>query len=148
MRSQERSGLRRLPAHDAIDDAAMGAMNLFQLRNVVAMDELIGLSDEMLALRAELGDTSQFHLNAAPMPRFVAGDLKYHNLLLGPAGNARLMKAVGDGRVLLNAFAIRRLPEFQDHRAAVRNGTQESLNDELADGFAQRSAADARSTGE
>src|SRR6516225_3075784 len=65
------------------------------------VDELIGLADEMLALRAELHDTVQSRLNAAQMQSFVASDLKYHNLLLRLAGNARLMKAVGDGRVLL-----------------------------------------------
>jgi DNA-binding GntR family transcriptional regulator len=72
------------------------------------VEELIRLADEMLALRVELEKTGQSRLNAAQMQRFVASDFSYHNLLLRLADNARLVKAVGDGRVLLNAFAIRR----------------------------------------
>ena len=72
------------------------------------VEELIRLADEMLELRDELQETGQCRLNAAQMQRFVASDLRYHDLLLRLAGNARLVKAVGDGSVLLNAFAIRR----------------------------------------
>jgi DNA-binding GntR family transcriptional regulator len=86
----------------AVDKAAAGPIR------AADVDELIGLADEMLALRAELRKAGQSRLNAAQMQRFVASDLEYHNLLLRLADNARLMKAVGDGRVLLNAFAIRR----------------------------------------
>jgi len=91
------------------------ALELYAVEKAVArpiqsaeVDELIRLADEMLALRGELEESGEARLNSAQMQRFVASDLRYHNLLLRLAENSRLVKAVGDGRVLLNAFAIRR----------------------------------------
>jgi DNA-binding GntR family transcriptional regulator len=86
----------------SVDKAAAGPIRASDA------EELVRLADEMLALRAELDQAGQSRLDVSQMRRFVASDLRYHNLLLRLADNVRLIKAVGDGRVLLNAFAIRR----------------------------------------
>jgi hypothetical protein len=57
------------------------------------VEELIRLADEMLELRDELQETGQSRLNAAQMQRFVASDLRYHDLLPPP----RVQRAAGEG---------------------------------------------------
>lgn len=86
----------------AVEKAAAG-----QIQKADA-DELIRLADEMLALRGELRKTGDNQLNSSQMQQFVSSDLRYHNLLLRLAENSRLVKTVGDGRILLNVFAMRR----------------------------------------
>jgi DNA-binding GntR family transcriptional regulator len=102
-------------------------------------EELIRLADEMLELREELQETGQSRLNAAQMQRFVASDLRYHDVLLRLADNARLVKAVGDGRVLLNAFAICR----RGHDAAQLERIQASHRG-IVDAVVRRDAAEAQ----
>jgi DNA-binding GntR family transcriptional regulator len=102
-------------------------------------EELIRLADEMLELREELQETGQPRLNAAQMQRFVCNDMRYHDLLLRLADNARLAKAVGDGRVLLNAFAIRR----RGHNAAQLERIHRSHRG-IVDAVVRQDAAEAQ----
>jgi DNA-binding GntR family transcriptional regulator len=69
----------------------------------------------------------------------VASDLRYHDLLLRLADNARLVNAVGDGRVLLNAFAIRR----RGHDAAQLERIHRSHR-EIVDAVVRQDATEAR----
>ncbi len=66
------------------------------------------LVDEVLAIRTELIESGPARLDAAQMKRFIQADLSYHTLLLKLTGNARLTKVVGEARVLLGVFALRR----------------------------------------
>ena len=117
----------------AVEKAAAGPIRAEDI------DELIRLAGEMLALRSELRETGEARLNAEQMQRFVASDLRYHNLLLQLAENARLVKAVGDGRVLLNSFAIRR----RGHDAAQLEQIHQ-YHRGIVDTVIQRNAAEAR----
>ena len=69
------------------------------------LDQLVGA---VLLLKEELDQSGEARLNAEQMRRFVELDFSFHALLVRAAGNRRIMKVVGDTRVLINIFGMRR----------------------------------------
>jgi DNA-binding GntR family transcriptional regulator len=72
------------------------------------LDRLTHLVGAVLLLKEELEQSGQAELNAEQMRRFVEIDFSFHALLVRAAGNRRIVKVVGDTRVLINIFAMRR----------------------------------------
>lgn len=66
------------------------------------------LVDQVSLLGAELEASSEHHLGAEGMERFIRIDLQFHTTLVQAAANTRILKTVADTRVLLNIFGIRR----------------------------------------
>jgi DNA-binding GntR family transcriptional regulator len=72
------------------------------------LQRLQGFSDQILALRDELGKSGREKLDSRQMNRFIACDLGLHTLLLRIASNARILKVVNETRLLIRIFAIHR----------------------------------------
>jgi DNA-binding GntR family transcriptional regulator len=72
------------------------------------LDRLNQLVGAVLLLKEELERSGEARLNAEQMRRFVELDFSFHALLVRAAGNRRIMKVVGDTRVLINIFGMRR----------------------------------------
>ncbi len=73
------------------------------------VEEIGRLADQVLTLQVELETSCRPRLDGRQMNRLVDMDLRYHARLMGVAANMRLMKMLGDTRVLLNVFALHRL---------------------------------------
>lgn len=79
---------------------------------------LHALCEEVLAIAGELRSSGCERLDEAQMHRFVCADMKFHMLLLRAAGNRRIMRVVGETRVLTRIFSYRR--EGHDARLLER----------------------------
>jgi len=69
--------------------------------------QLSHLVESVEQLRGEVERSGRVRLNDAEMRRFFAIDIDFHTRLVAAAGNNRLLKAVGQTRVLLRIFALR-----------------------------------------
>lgn len=92
---------------EALEIYAVGKAAQTPLR-ATDMEKLETLVDDVALLTSELDSSGQTHLNRQQMRQFVHLDLSYHILLLQTIGNARLLKIVGETRLLLNIFSMRR----------------------------------------
>lgn len=92
---------------EALEVYAVGRAAECTLRpeDLEALRRLVG---EILVLIDELERSGQPRLNASQMQRLVQMDLRFHALLVRAAANRRILKVIGDTRVLLNIFAMRR----------------------------------------
>jgi len=72
------------------------------------LDRLNQLAGAVLLLKEELERSAEGRLNKEQMRRFVDIDFSFHALLVRAAGNRRIVKVVGDTRVLINIFGMRR----------------------------------------
>lgn len=92
---------------EALEVYAVGKVARAEIRPADKL-HLQHLIDEVANLRREIDKTNRGALNLREMERFIACDLGFHALLMGMANNSRLQKIVGDTRLLIRVFAIRR----------------------------------------
>jgi DNA-binding GntR family transcriptional regulator len=93
---------------EALEVYAVGKAALTGLRPADA-EVLSRLVADILQVREELEQSGKPHIAGELLQRFIQIDLGFHAVLLRAAGNSRIMKVVGDTRVLLNIFAMRRV---------------------------------------
>jgi len=74
--------------------------------------------EQIRQMAAVLESSGRPRLDDSEMQNFLATDLRFHMLLLRMAGNRRLMKVVGDSRLLIRIFSYRR----EGHDAAQLHG--------------------------
>lgn len=77
------------------------------------------LCDEIKAIATELEASQQLVPDAAMMKRLLSADLGFHLVLLRSSGNRRMMKIVGDSRLLTGIFGTPR----QTHHLEVLQET-------------------------
>ncbi|MEY4483210.1 MAG: hypothetical protein RL693_662 [Verrucomicrobiota bacterium] len=101
------------------------------------------LCDEIKAIAADVEKSPGRHPDADMMRRLLSADLSFHMLLLRNSGNQRMMKIVGDSRLLTGIFATPRQEHNLDviketHRfhlfifKAVRDGDAEKARAAMA----------------
>jgi DNA-binding GntR family transcriptional regulator len=78
------------------------------------------LVDEIAAVKDRLVRSGKTTLSGDLLQRFLAADLRFHTVLLQAAGNRRMSKVLGDTRLLLRIFTMRR----EDHTAALLTQVQ------------------------
>ena len=97
------------------------------------------LCDEIKAIASEMEKTKRTTPDAAMMKRLLSADLGFHLVLLRSSGNRRMMKIVGDSRLLTGIFGTPRQTHHLDviletHRfhlrilKAVRSGDAEKAH--------------------
>ncbi|CAN5844986.1 GntR family transcriptional regulator [soil metagenome] len=102
------------------------------------------LCDEIKAIAADVQKSATLHPDADMMRRLLSADLSFHMLLLRNSGNQRMMKIVGDSRLLTGIFATPRQEHNLDviketHRfhllifKAVRDGDAEKARSAMAE---------------
>lgn len=102
------------------------------------------LCDEIKAIAADVQKSATRHPDADMMRRLLSADLSFHMLLLRNSGNQRMMKIVGDSRLLTGIFATPRQEHNLDviketHRfhllifKAVRDGDAEKARSAMAE---------------
>lgn len=101
------------------------------------------LCDEIKAIATEMQQAKRVTPDAGMMKRLLSADLGFHLVLLRSSGNRRMMKIVGDSRLLTGIFGTPRQAHHLDvlletHRfhlrilKAVRSGDAEKARNEMA----------------
>lgn len=117
----------------SVEKAAQQTLRVTYLQR---LNQLVGA---VLLLKEELERSKQVRLNTEQMRRFIEIDLSFHALLVRAAGNRRIVKVVGDTRVLINIFGMRR----QGHDAAQLGGIHRYHRD-ILDAVARRDGETAK----
>lgn len=108
------------------------------------LETLGKLCDEIGRLVGELEQSKQPSLDADQLQRFLAADLGFHLRLMQAAGNGKIMKIIGESRVMMRIFGTRRQEHDlsvlrETHRFhqsildAVRRGDGEAARRQMAD---------------
>ncbi len=101
---------------EALEVYAVGKIALHGL-DPADLEELHRLA--LLPLELEAGLRPGQQLDAAGMRRLMKADLAFHTLLIRSAGNGRILKVIGDTRLLMRIFAIRRQGHDGEQLAAI-----------------------------
>jgi DNA-binding FadR family transcriptional regulator len=64
--------------------------------------------EEIPIIQADLEKSGKPALVGEPMQRFLASDLRFHMHLLQAAGNRRIVRVIGNTRLLIRIFTFRR----------------------------------------
>lgn len=109
--------------------------------DVERLDRLCGHID---GIAETLRASGERLLGEESLRRFLAADMGFHMVLIRAAGNGRILKSVGDSRVLTGIFGRRRREHdlqivertqrfHRDILSAVRNGEAETARNLMAD---------------